>query len=656
MTQLAPSVLLYSQAVALLQELKEDLADGKHKTPQEVSEKIRDLISRYAASAGKPLSQFEPYVKGEPTNSVKYNRFLASVENDVNLMQDQIDLLKASTVFMYNYARTEMLLANTLNAQALNKLKTLQLYSNAADANMVIFGDFFTNQEFMDTGLVPVEQRIMLAGSGNVTLGRESVDQSLMDDVNVRILPTSNGFLGNNHEIEDPNAATTNNITGTKQYVFLAETDRRADLAAVLDGDSSTWFEFEHVKLTDADRSAAQNFNFSYRNSDSTDSTDHANDLIDWSRGPQDDVLRLDLEFDLKEVKDLNSISYTPYGMKNNAAPPVKVTSVKTSDTGTSWSEVTPTNVWIGTEANLQISNAAETTTVGTAIWNFETRPTRYIRMSIVQPKSFIANIGHLYYEQTVSGSYTYRDPASISTTSTDPETVRHNYSTMEEMYQVRDSIEAGWPSGPSMYVSFNGDGVYWIDYHDVPPMVTASYSYTQRAAGPNPPITDPDLYYDDSQPIAGGYTKKREYFTGERWAIGVRDCNFQSRIYKPFSMLISKPFRVSGLVDRIALEADLAIPLDYPEDNLWVRFFVSPDDGSNWFPISRIQDNAFGVPEIIAFNDPIPEEFREQGVTYHTVNNTVNSLRVKIELYRPEGDVSSSPVIHWYKLKIRKR
>ena len=119
---------------------------------------------------------------------------------------------------------------------------------------------------------------------------------------------------------------------------------------------------------------------------------------------------------------------------------------------------------------------------------------------------------------------------------------------------------------------------------------------------------------------------------------------------------MVSKRFDIPGIVDRVAIEADIQIPDNYDLSIPWVRFYISPDDGATWHEVSRIQDDFLNIPEIVAYNDPTPKDLRDPAVGYYDVKGTVNSLRVKIEITRPDTDQYSTPVVKSYKLKVVKR
>lgn len=629
MAQLSPSTLEYGQLMVLVNEFMSEYRKGEFSSAEEVSVELKNIITKFNDIAGRPLLELESFDLGEPPSSEKMNRVWRMLEADMNIVQDQLNILRSAVIFLHNFISTEIQLAKNQNSQALNKLKTLQLYSNGHDGNVIQFGDYFSNLDFVDLTKVPADQKVSLLGSGIVTLGRESDSVNLTEDILMSVLNTSNGFIGKNQEINDPSTSITNPVDGNPVYSFKAETEgRHANPIYAIDGEPNTWFEYENHLVDSADRVRAKNFNFTYRqdaissntttgvspdgaaSGTSTGTENEDKGLIDWAKGPAGGVLKLDLEFDLRGVKTINTISYTPFGLEQNKNAPVKVSLVQTSSNGTDWTPISPQNLWIATDANLQAARSSENVTIGTAHYTFDERNVRYVRMSIEQAQPIQANIGHLYYETrktVITETKVVPDPEDVSKTKT---------ITVETIV--------------------GGD----------------------RVEGPIPPIDQPDRYYNRNGLMQNGMVQSTEFFAGKRWAIGIRDILIQESKYKETSTLISKEFKIPGIVDRVSLESDVFIPPNFPSGNdiIWVRFYVTPDGGLNWYPISRIQDDYLGIPEVIAFNDPLPAEFREVGVSYVNTNSVVSSLRVKVEMSRPEDLESSSPIVRSYVLKVAKR
>ena len=177
-----------------------------------------------------------------------------------------------------------------------------------------------------------------------------------------------------------------------------------------------------------------------------------------------------------------------------------------------------------------------------------------------------------------------------------------------------------------------------------------------ERVKGPVPLIDRIWEEKDTRSAYQNALIQRRELFNGKRWAIGIRDISAYSIQYVETSTMISKKFDIPGGVDRVALEADVELPSSYTTDRAWIRFFVSPDDGASWHQISRIQDDYFGVPEVIAYNDNTPAELRIPGIGYQETLNTATSVRVKIEIDREPDDDTLTPTVKSYKLKVKQR
>lgn len=577
MTQQNPSVLLYGQAIILLQQLIDAYNTGVINTVDDLSVQLNQVLAQYQDSVGSPLTEYEPVADTEPPLAGKMNRFWNGVMSDISLLQHQVDIARASAVLTHTLITTEIQKALNQNATVNNKLKTLQLYSSAVDTSIITFGDHFNNSEFMDNSLVTPSQQVGLVANNFITLGQLGDLVNLTENATVRALDSSNGFPGNNQEVEDPAQAPVDPTTNTPVLTFIAESTPARDLKAVLDANPLTWFEYEYYKVTDRDRQAAQNFGFTYQVA--TDSGDVQ--FVDWAKGPAGDLLKLDLEFNLGGVQKINQVSYTPYGLRDNANFPVKVTRIQVSSDGTQWTVIDPQNVWIGTQPNLQTLRSADTVVLNQATWSFQDQSAQYVRVSFEQPTPVNVNVGHIFY--------------------VDKKTNR-------------------------------------------------------RADGSIPTLARIEDQYEPNVQTQGDLIQRRESFSGQRWAIGVRDLIVQQIKYQTVSTMVTTPIESGGLVDRVTVDADVYVPPDWDQSVSYVSFFVTPDDGVSWYQINRVRDDFLGIPEEIAFNDPLPDAFRESGVSYVKTTDPVTRLRLKIILTRPDDAESATPLVRSYQLRVKKR
>jgi len=567
MSQSTPAVLFHGQALKLLTDLNAAYQQGIGRVDDLVG-RLREALASFENSVGAPLLEFDPVSEGEPPLSSKINRLWDNMSSDINLLQRQVDVARAATIFSHNMIRNELTAVQLANARVANKLKTLQLYSKAVDSSVVVFGDYFRSEEFLDMKKVPEYQQTMLPGDGYITLAPSGDLEQLTDIADVYIAPSSNGFLGNLHEI-----ATVNAESG---IVFKAESAPRRNLGDLVDAEPNTWIEYEHWLVSEGDRLHAGNRGFTYQRETDAGVTEY----IDWGVGPPGGVLRLVMDFDLRGVHAMNFISIVPFNLEDNINYPIKIAKIETSRDGTDWEGVFPQNIYIGSAINIQAARVASDIVIGEAIWAFAGRVCRYIRFVFEQSHSLTREMGHIYHID-----------------------------------------KAG-----------------------------------NRVDTPAPPEADPTSIYLGSKMSSGEFSQQREMFVAERWAIGLRDITISHINYLQEGVAITQPLRVGGVVDRVSLEAEISIPPEYDNSEGWVSFFISPDDGVSWFQISRVQDDFLGIPEILAFNDPLPTQFHESGVAYYNVPGAVTTLRLKVVLHRPPDLPATTPVLHSYQLKVRRR
>lgn len=574
MSEFVPSVIFSGQAIKLITDLRSAHAAGLTKDVDSLVSELGKALSVFEEKSGAPLLDYEDVVEGEPPSSLKANGFWRDAQRDVNILQQQVDILRAAALFSHNLVVTEIQQARNQNARINNKLKALQLYSDSIDADTITFGDRFQSLEFTDLSLIAEGQRLALSTPGMITLPQRGPLVNLSEDAEIKIGEGSNGFLGNNQEILPPQTSNTN-LDDLTKYQYKAETDPRNEITTIIDAEPNTWIEYERYGVSPEDKQRGK-FNWEYVNANATSGSQD----VDWAVPPEGGVLRMVIEFDLKAITPVNTVQITPHGLEDDRNYPILISTILTSPNGTDWSPISPTNVYIGTQINLRTARAVASAAIERAVWAFDTRVVRYLRVFVAQQFPIKTLIGHTYWVQRDTGV---------------------------------------------------------------------------RAPGPKPSITDTTEFH--AAVSNGSLIQRREPFVVDRWAIGLRDVLVQQVEYALFGVLVTQPLQVGGVVDRVTLhEADFDVPDSYSSTELWVRFYISPDDGESWHAISRIKDTDLGIPEIIAFNDPIPEALRDPNIQYVTVNREVTTLRLKIEMARPDNSVATTPVLRSYTLKVKRR
>jgi thiol-disulfide isomerase/thioredoxin len=664
MAQLSPTNLLYAQALEIISNLRQDYAAKKYKTPNDIVEIINTALTEFETSAGKTLTKYDPVMHSEVPDSDKINRLWTSLQADVNILQSQIDILRASAIFTHNFIKTEINQSKLETEKLLSKLKTLELYSNVDDDSLVYFGDNFISNEFVDESSTPADKKVTLFGHGSVGLGIKNVETGLDLTSKIQILPGSNGFPGNNQEILDPTNAGVNPLTGDKVYVFASEINNPSNISLVIDNQPNTWFEFEKYYISPTFRNLAKNYNFHYQNIDSSafeyinsDGVFNTNNKgwIDWADGlgGTDGVLTLNLEIDLGSTKLINYVKLTPYGLLNNVNNPIKIKRVLYSEDGNFWGIAGPENVIVANsiDRRLSITNS-EIITINEAIWVLkDATKVRYFRFEIEQPDPILSKIGHLFYlNKNYQNARTSSLPVNV-TLPIPPDEVTYD----DDLYYDNPAYDVYDVSSENQNNSYSsGSGGSQNTQTTYSQEIKNLLKF--RELGPVPPVNDPMKYIDSEYVNSGDLVQKREYFDGLRWAIGIRDIELNSYSFRQTGFFVTNKFNISGVIDRVALDAEVEIPEGFDQNVNWIKFYISPDNGITWYQISRIQDDFLEIPEIIAFNDPTPVDLRDAGVSYIDTTSSVSSLRLKVEFTRPDDEEFLTPILKSYKLKIKKR
>lgn len=196
MTQLHPSTEYQSKAVALIMEMRNLILESQSNVNAEVIyAKFRDIQTRFSSVIGKPLTEYEPFVHGEPARSEKVNRFIENLQKDLNILEEQMDLIKANAVLIHNTMADQIDQAKNENAAAINKLKSLQLYTSAQNSGVTIFGDYFKSNNQIDYELTDSKNRALVEVDGRLTLAKNSItEKNPLATASIKVLSTSNGI------------------------------------------------------------------------------------------------------------------------------------------------------------------------------------------------------------------------------------------------------------------------------------------------------------------------------------------------------------------------------------------------------------------------------------------------------------------------------
>lgn len=152
---------------------------------------------------------------------------------------------------------------------------------------------------------------------------------------------------------------------------------------------------------------------------------------------------------------------------------------------------------------------------------------------------------------------------------------------------------------------------------------------------------------------------RRYEVLEAERRSIGIRDISFGYEEYAERAEMISRQFDVSSEIEYLSLSSEVKYSGKINgEVSSLIRYWVTVDNGVNWFELSPIENQFMLVPEVLAFNQNIDNTFKLPGVEYFNqpkVPASIKSFSLKMELTKPNGQ-NITPMVYSYKVGVKVR
>lgn len=592
MTQYSPSNLIYTRVIYHLAKLRKTFMARQDEDADELTKLISSTISEIEKNPLGAITKYEPIAYGEVPNSSKMNRFWSSSQMDINSIIDQLETLSAASIELFNRIEVGIQSVKNENNRIQNKLKVLSLYSSAIDPSILNFGDYFISEDLIDFEMTPSGSDLNLNSRHALMLKPIHSFNTESGDVTVKILEGSNGVPGNWRQLFNP-----------------------TDYSIDIDSEENP-------------------FNY-YLKSE----VYPANDLISIVDTKPDTWF----EFEQYKVSDIDRERALQYNFYYNVVDHPDWEYLKPFATENSlydWASGVGASGVLRLNLEFEFKNPINLNLIKVMPFGLEENANHPLMFKDVRVSSDKTNWKNINPTTFWVSNGISREVGAIGT----EEVFVGEAALISDVSHVkylRMTIEQH-KSLPSDIAHF-----YYINKDQIEAQV--------RVEGPHPPIYSPNSLMDSVR-SSTSLEQFVEKFEGERWCIGIRDIMLQSNTYHQTGSIVSKPFKVSGVIDRVALDAEIEIPDGYDNTIDWVKFYVSPDNGSTWHQISRIQDDNLDIPEIIAFNDPTPIQFREAGVGYRDIESDVDSIRVKIEMSRPSEMEYTTPVVKSYRLRVIKR
>ena len=84
MTQLSTNTVVYDQIISKVSKFIIDYRENRFPTNKKLLEEYQNLISFLNERVSGPITEFVPYIKGEPPISEKFNNFTGNFSIDIN--------------------------------------------------------------------------------------------------------------------------------------------------------------------------------------------------------------------------------------------------------------------------------------------------------------------------------------------------------------------------------------------------------------------------------------------------------------------------------------------------------------------------------------------------------------------------------------------
>ena len=144
---------------------------------------------------------------------------------------------------------------------------------------------------------------------------------------------------------------------------------------------------------------------------------------------------------------------------------------------------------------------------------------------------------------------------------------------------------------------------------------------------------------------------RQSETLSAKRFAIGLKDISLHYEEYGSGMEIVSKRFSFPSELETVMLDVDLDLDED-AADSVSLKYYISVEDGK-WIEVSPIQLSFSGIPEVVSFNNSIPQSQMLSGVSYFNypdVPEKVNSIVVKIVADKSKN-INTTPKINSYQI-----
>jgi hypothetical protein len=624
MTQLSAYTLVYEQVAKSIAKLYEQWRNGQYITKQDLLEDFNKSLSDLYNNIGRSNTQIDQFIKGEPPSSAKYNTFISSFRDDINIVASQLDNISAKAVDVFNLMSAEIESEKNYTNRIYSKAKILQLYSQSPADDIVYVGDSFDNSDFIDLQKSAIESRPIVS-NGQMCL---PIKKKNYWSTSTIFINKSNGFLGNNHVI----TRASNEVEGDNYKYIWEESPSIDNKNNIKDQNPLTYFEYEALNVkkdtvtTQANKQTEDDFCFIV--DDESLVNQPKGSLINWSNHDLSTPLVLDFKLSSSTAAKANCIKIIPYFGSNKT---VKVSSIKIISVDGKEKSILDEPFYIGLSPEFLNNESSKNFFLSEAMIYFEESDVLECSIVMEQNQSNEVDILHNYWLTDYPEDKVVDESPFYGSIRFDPRALD------EQVYkEVRFDQASVTPrlTNANIFKSKN--------------LTTKNISVTVTKSN------NSSLTY--SVPIK----VSRTLMKANRLSIGLRDVSLYYDEYADYAEFISLPFDFDLPVESVILNVESNEKLISSSSSL-ITAEISAD-GTNFIPIDTVQsgyaETDFLVPEVVAFNQSIPSGYKLPGVAYYSyptpgIPKEVKKLWVKIKMKKSQSS-NTTPVIYSYSLGVK--
>lgn len=698
------------------------------------------------------MTEFNPFIKGEPPVSDKFNKFTSSYSDDINVIAKQIDYLSAAFINSHNLFSSEIQQENKFINRIKSKVKVLQMYSTSPSSDLFYFGNSFDSSDYIDFTKINNKDELPLISNGEMSL--PVLGTSTWTPRSVIIADGSNGYAGNNHAAY---SAVNEDSSGYRYFFVDNPTSRSKE--NIRDNNPLTFFEYEQVNIPLKSLDSNEEYEFKYA---VKTQPDQPVSYDDWSTF-KDSSLKLNLILEKEVAETANFILITPYfGSGNYISKDIIVTKIEVTNDLNQVENILAQPIYISSGLIPNSLDKVKNFYYKEAKVSFSERKVKQFKIYFEQKDSTSIKVKHVYYkpDEKLAANTPYANqkrfnpnsPSIISglsypsigwkkprydTNTLIPPIDKPNYFKAEvqntqkievklyrdipvrtgfcvkvkgndgKFYRITNQFFSAFnheigllpqatfdsinESNLAIYISSsnpssNGDAIspYLSSYSSKDMVGTptsgasinsqqldqivnwfnSSATKSQRFAKFDLDTTFNAIKEDvDSEtkeefkPYVIDLVRQYEILEAQRRSIGIRDITVGHEKYSEKSTVITKQYDTPSEIEYITISTESGFSgVTGASIGDYLKYYISLDDGAKWIQISSIENEFSSIPEVIAFNQNIDENFRMPGVSYISQPDIPASIKrfiLKIEMTKPTG-TNISPIVYSYKVGVK--